>query len=97
MMRMDRPQAVPTQQVVNDRVIVTEWRFAPGTQTGWHIHGHDYVVVPQTDGELLLETKEGNRTSQLRAGQSYAGLKGVEHNVVNATAEEVVFVEIEIR
>src|SRR5579859_4346676 len=80
---MDRPQAVPTQQVLNERVIVTEWRFAPGAETGWHVHGHDYVVVPQTDGQLLLETAQGNRESQLRAGHSYAGLKGVEHNVVN--------------
>ena len=94
---MDRPQAVPTQQVLNDRVIVTEWRFAPGAETGWHVHGHDYVVVPQTTGELLLETKEGNRTSQLTTGKSYPGLKGVEHNVVNASDKEFVFVEVELR
>ena len=93
---MTRTPAIPTQQVSNDRAIVTEWRFAPGPETGWHVHGHDYIVVPQTDGELLLETKTGNRVSELRAGQSYAGLKGVEHNVVNASDHEVVFVEIEI-
>ena len=74
---MTRTPAVPTQQVSNDRVIVTEWRFAPGAETGWHVHGHDYIVVPQTNGELLLETKTGNRVSELHAGQSYAGLKGV--------------------
>jgi beta-alanine degradation protein BauB len=91
-----RPQAVPTKQVENARVIVTEWRFAPGAETGWHVHQHDYVVVPQTDGQLLLETAQGNRESQLHAGLSYAGLKGVEHNVVNATDHEVVFVEVEI-
>lgn len=93
---MTRIQAVATQQVVNDRAIVTEWRFAPNTQTGWHVHAHDYIVVPQTDGQLLLETKTGDRVSELRAGKSYAGLKGVEHNVVNASDREVVFVEIEI-
>jgi quercetin dioxygenase-like cupin family protein len=54
---MTRTPAVPTQQVLNERAIVTEWRFAPGAETGWHVHGHDYIVVPQTDGELLLETK----------------------------------------
>jgi beta-alanine degradation protein BauB len=94
---MNRPNAVPTQQVLNERVIVTEWRFAPGAETGWHVHGHDYVVVPQTDGVLLIETAQGNREKQLRAGQSYAGLQGVEHNVVNATDHEVVFIEVEIR
>jgi quercetin dioxygenase-like cupin family protein len=48
---MPRPQAVPTVQINDDRVIVTEWRFAPGAETGWHRHGHDYVVVPMTNGE----------------------------------------------
>ncbi len=55
---MTRPQAVPTVQINDDRVIVTEWRFAPGAETGWHRHGHDYVVVPMTHGELLLETPD---------------------------------------
>lgn len=31
-----RPQAVPTVQVDNAEVIVTEWRFAPGAETGRH-------------------------------------------------------------
>ena len=94
---MSRPQAVPTEQVNNEHVIVTEWRFEPGAETGWHIHQHNYVVVPQTDGRLLLETRQGNRESQLCTGRSYAGLKGVEHNVVNPTDKEVVFIEVEIR
>jgi hypothetical protein len=34
-------KAIPTVQIDNDRVIVTEWRFAPGTDTGHHVHGHD--------------------------------------------------------
>lgn len=56
-----RPQAVPTVQVDNAEVIVTEWRFAPGAETGRHRHGYDYVVVPMTDGTLLLETPEGEK------------------------------------
>ncbi|CAG9203875.1 Beta-alanine degradation protein BauB [Paraburkholderia tropica] len=94
---MSRPQAVPTVQVSNASAIVTEWRFAPGAETGWHVHGHDYIVVPQTDGTLLIETRDGPREKALVAGQSYAGLQGVEHNVVNASPREVVFVEIEIK
>jgi len=43
-----------------------------------------------------LNLKTGNRVSALRAGQRYAGLKGVEHNVVNASDHEVVFVDIDI-
>ncbi len=94
---MSRAQAVATVQISDERVIVTEWRFAPGAETGWHRHAHDYVVVPQIDGELLLETAEGNRTAPLVAGQSYTRRIGVEHNVINNSAHEVVFIEIEIR
>lgn len=92
-----RPQAVPTVQVENDRVIVTEWRFAPGAETGAHRHGYDYVVTPMTDGTLLLETPEGEKTAQLVAGQSYFRYAGVEHNVINAGDQELVFVETEIK
>jgi beta-alanine degradation protein BauB len=94
---MTRPQAVPTVQIDNQRVIVTEWRFAPGAETGWHLHAHDYVVVPQTDGELLLETPEGELKAPLVAGKSYTRQVGVEHNVINNTDHEVVFIEIELR
>ena len=33
----------------NDRVRVTEWRFGPGEETGWHRHELDYTVVPLTN------------------------------------------------
>ena len=39
------PKAVPTVQVDNERVRVTEWRFAPGAETGEHVHQMNYVVV----------------------------------------------------
>ena len=93
-----RPQAKPTQFVDNARAIVTEWRFAPGAETGWHRHGHDYVVVPMTTGQLLLEEPGGvSRTVDLVAGKPYARDEGVEHNVVNASPHEFVFIEIEMK
>jgi beta-alanine degradation protein BauB len=94
---MKRPTAVPTVQINNEKVKVTEWRFAPGAETGWHRHGMYYVVVPQTTGELLLETAEGPVTSKLTAGVSYARPVGVEHNVINPGTTEFVFVEIELK
>ena len=94
---MTRPFAVPTVQLDNDRVKVTEWRFAPGADTGWHRHGMDYVVVPMTTGTLLLETADGEVRSPLTAGVSYTRLTGVEHNVINANDFEFVFVEIELK
>jgi quercetin dioxygenase-like cupin family protein len=96
-MTTKRPSAVPTRLIENERVVVTEWRFAPRAETGWHVHGMDYVVVPQTDGILLLETKEGDRHAQLSIGKPYYRPAGVEHNVVNANDFEFVFVEIEMR
>ncbi|ARU87286.1 cupin domain-containing protein [Pseudomonas sp. M30-35] len=92
-----RMQAVPTVQVDNSDVIVTEWRFAPGSETGAHRHAYDYVVVPMTAGTLLLETPEGDKHATLVAGQAYFRKAGVEHNVVNASEHEVVFVETEIK
>jgi quercetin dioxygenase-like cupin family protein len=92
-----RPPAQPTVQIDNDRVKVTEWRFAPGAETGWHRHSMDYIVVPGTDGTLLAETKDGEVRSQLRAGVSYFRPAGVEHNIVNANAHEFVFVEVELK
>ena len=47
-------EAVPTKLIENERVRVTEWRFAPGAATGWHRHEHDYVVVPLYDGKLKI-------------------------------------------
>lgn len=92
-----RQQAVATVQVDNDEVIVTEWCFAPGAETGRHRHGYDYVVVPMTGGTLLLETPDGDKHATLVAGQSYFRKAGVEHNVVNASDHEVVFVETELK
>ncbi len=92
-----RPEAIATIQVDDEHVRVTEWRFAPGAETGWHRHAHDYVVVPITDGLLRLETLQGDLEAQLRLGQSYARKVGVEHNVVNAGAHELAFIEIELK
>ena len=33
-------------QIDNEEVRVTEWRLAPGSATGHHTHGMDYVIVP---------------------------------------------------
>lgn len=96
-MRDDDLEAVPTVQVDNDHVRVTEWRFAPGAATGWHRHEFDYVVVPMTTGKLLLKEGDGERYAELTAGVSYSREVGVEHNVINANDYEFVFVEVEMK
>jgi beta-alanine degradation protein BauB len=94
---MKRLPASSTLQIDNKRVRVTEWRFPPGSETGWHRHAMDYVVVPMTSGTLLLETPEGMINSNLTAGVSYTRLMGVEHNVINDSDQEIVFIEVEFR
>jgi beta-alanine degradation protein BauB len=94
---MSRPKAKPTVQVDNDRVLVTEWRFAPGAETTWHRHGYDYVVVPLTTGKLQLDDGKTERIAELTAGKSYYRPVGVEHNVINANEYEFAFVEIEFK
>jgi quercetin dioxygenase-like cupin family protein len=90
-------KATATVQIDNDRVIVTEYRFAPGADTGYHVHAHDYVVVPLTSGILRLEEPQGTRDAQLTAGVSYTRPAGVAHNVINANHFEFVFIEVELK
>lgn len=92
-----RPRATAKPILENERVIVTEWRLAPGAETGWHRHGHDYVVVCLTSGKLLAETAAGNTVTELQMGQTYARPEGVEHNIVNAGGAEFAFIEVELK
>ena len=93
-----RPKAVPTVLIDNERVITTQWAFTPGAETGWHRHGHDYVVVPMTTGALRLEEPGGTeRVVELTTGVPYYRGEGVEHNVINASPHDFVFIEVEIR
>ncbi len=90
-------KAIPSVQVDDQRVLVTEWRFAPGAETGHHVHTHDYVVVPLLAGTLRLEESGGVRDVHLQAGASYARKAGVAHNVINVNPYEFRFVEIELK
>ena len=92
-----RDMAAATVQVDNDFARVTQWRFAPGAQTGWHVHAMDYVVIPMTNGRLRLETRDGDSFADLTRGLAYARKAGVEHNVINANNHEFVFVEVEMK
>jgi quercetin dioxygenase-like cupin family protein len=93
----DTPRARATVQVDNERTRITEWRFAKGAATGWHRHAHDYAVVPMTTGRLILRDRDGERAAELSAGAAYFRSRGVEHDVVNASEGEFVFVEVEFK
>ena len=95
---MTKPQAIATVQIDNDDVRVTEWRFTPGAETGFHLHELDYVVLPLMNGRLGLVDRDGVEThADLVAGKSYARQAGVAHNVISANDATFAFVEIELK
>jgi len=89
-------KAVPTVMIEDERVRVTEWRFAPGAATGYHVHEHDYVVVPIVTGTLRLVEPDGTRDAELEVGKPYNRGRGVAHDVINANDYEFAFIEIEL-
>lgn len=90
--------AVPHIMIENERVKVTQWRFAArGDNTGWHRHAYDYVVIPLFDGVLEIDLGEGERvTAQMQNGVPYYRELGVSHDVINGNDFECAFVEVEL-
>jgi quercetin dioxygenase-like cupin family protein len=89
-------KAEAVSRVENGEVRVTEWRFAPGAETGWHRHEYDYVVVPLMDGRLRIVANDGESTAELEQGTAYFRKAGSEHNVINASDKDLAFVDVEL-
>ena len=73
--------AIPTVQVDDDRVRVTEWRIPKGAATTWHRHEMPYVVVPIKGGpgvglEEITPSKYTQYMTGTRKGKAYAGVIG---------------------
>ncbi len=82
----------------DDRVVVNRFDFKPGDATGHHVHAMPYVIVPLADGRLRIEDDHaGEVFADLTAGVPYSRDKGVAHNVFNAGADPLAFLEIEIK
>ena len=80
------------------RVRVTRFDFAPGAETGWHRHRHDYVITVLTDCQMHLVEPGGTiREVLVPAGTAYRRAEGVEHNVINGGTEVMSFVEVELK
>ncbi len=93
-----RPDCVATEMIDDGRVRVTRFDFAPGAETGWHVHGMDYVITALTDCHMLLEEPGGeSRQVLVPAGTSYRREAGVEHNVINDGDALMSFVEVELK
>jgi len=90
-------RAVASVKIDNDRLRVTEWRFAPGAATGFHRHEYDYTVVPLSTGMLGISGPAGDSQASLVTGEPYFRAAGVEHDVRNVNPFEFVFLEIELK
>ncbi len=89
--------AVSAVQVDNSRVRVTEWRIPPGGATGHHRYEMDYVITPVIGGALTIVDAAGSHAAEMIAGVSYFREAGVEHDVQNHGATEIVFIETELK
>ena len=93
-----RPMAESTPLVDDERVRVTRFDFAPGAETGWHVHEFDYVIATFTPCSMLLEEPGGaSREAAFEAHEVYSRPAGVEHNVVNNGSAPMSFIEVEIK
>jgi beta-alanine degradation protein BauB len=82
-------------QIANCRTGVTRYRLPPGATLD-HRHAYDYVIIPITSGRLRINESGTESIADLSRGTTYFRAAGVEHDVGNAGAEDVVFVEVEI-
>lgn len=93
-----RETCTATVMVDDTRVRVARFEFAPGAETGWHRHGHDYVITAITDCPMLIEELGGgSRRVLVPAGTAYRRDSGVEHNVINNGDVVMSFVEVELK
>jgi len=95
---MSREKAAAEQLIDDASVRVTRFDFEPGAETGWHVHGFDYVITAITDCTMLLEQPDGSaREVMVPAGDAYRREKGIEHNVINNGDAPMRFIEVELK
>ncbi len=90
-------QAIPTLQHDDEVLRITRWDFAPGAATGWHVHSWPYFVTMIVAGTLRINDGRSETDVPLAAGQAYLRPAGIQHDVINASAHAITFVEIEIK
>jgi beta-alanine degradation protein BauB len=87
-----------TTSTDDDRLRIATWTFEDGEDTGPHRHEYDYVVVPVTGGTFEIVDPEGaTRQMTQEVARPYLGRVGTEHNVINRSGRQAVFVEIELK
>ena len=93
-----RQTCTATLLIDDNLVRVARFDFASGAETGWHRHGHHYVITAITDCPMRIEEPGGGTRQMLvPAGTAYRRDKGVEHNVINDGPVPMSFVEVELK
>lgn len=92
-----RQKTVATVIADNERVRITRFTWAPGAETGWHTHAHDYVIVPYQDCRVRVEAAGGSFEATMMRDQPYFREKGVTHNVTSTEDQPFSLIEIEIK
>ncbi|MEI6099905.1 MAG: hypothetical protein WCS20_16750 [Alphaproteobacteria bacterium] len=93
-----RQSCTSTVMLDDPQLRATRFDFAPGAETGWHIHGLDYVITAVTDCPMLIEELGGAvRRVLVPAGTAYRRDRGVQHNVINDGPVVMTFVEVELK
>jgi mannose-6-phosphate isomerase-like protein (cupin superfamily) len=84
--------------IEDDRVVVNRFDFGAGDETGHHVHGMAYVIVPLTDGRVRVVSDTGAENfADMQSGMPYSRPAGISHNVINALKTPLAFLEIELK
>ena len=92
-------QTTATVEVIADnaRVRIVRYTLTPGSETGWHTHTLDYVIVPYDDGKVRVDRRDGTIEADMFRNAPYFREKGVEHNVTSLMVATFSFLEIELK
>jgi beta-alanine degradation protein BauB len=95
--RPARPAAERTVQLDDDRVRVSEWRFAPDAATGATRTSSTPSPSACSRASWTSTTASGRTMTEPKATGSDVRPAGVEHDVVDQNGHELAFVEIELK
>ena len=88
-----------TVEIIEDseRVRIVRYTMEPGTETGWHTHALDYVIVPYDDCRVHVESRTATVEAEMKRAAPYFRKAGAEHNVKSAMDHPFAFLEIELK
>ncbi|WP_066079180.1 cupin domain-containing protein [Pseudoclavibacter albus] len=75
---------------------ITTWTIEPGDAIEFHVHEHDYVVIPREGSEMhVIREDDSELVATMSPDAPYERAKGSSHRVENRGSERIIFTEIE--